>query len=88
MSRTRPEQASTQDQAKLLRAVRCADPPALSVPDIAAKVDLHQRVVEAEVFELTRNGELVAYRSADIVLFCLPQHYAGKVLPPHYDDKD
>jgi hypothetical protein len=75
MSKTRPKQASKRDQAKLLRAVRSADAPALSVADIAAKVDLHQRVVEAEVFDLVRNGELVAYRSADIVLFCLPKHY-------------
>ena len=60
---------------EILQAVKTADAPALSIADIAARVRIHRRKIEGELHELTGSGQLVAYRSGDVLLFCFPEHY-------------
>jgi len=60
---------------QILGAIETADAPALSIPDIAGRVPIHRRKVEAELFELTESGQLQAYRSGDVLLLCFPEHY-------------
>jgi hypothetical protein len=72
---TRAANGGRRPHEEILGAIETAAAPALSIPGIAARVPIHRRQIEAELFDLTESGQLVAYRSGDVVLFCFPEHY-------------